>query len=67
MTTTLSITGMSCQNCVRHAREALEAVAGVTAVTVTLEPGQAKIEHEGVAVDTLIAAVNEEGYTATPA
>jgi copper chaperone CopZ len=52
---------------VRHAREALEAVTGVTAVTVTLEPGQAQIEHEGVAVDALIAAVNEEGYTATPA
>lgn len=67
MTTTLSITGMSCQNCVRHAREGLEAVAGVTAVTVTLEPGRAQIEHEGTPVDALIAAVNEEGYTATPA
>lgn len=67
MTTTLNITGMTCQNCVRHAREALEAVPGVTAVTVTLEPGQAQIEHEGAPVDRLIAAVEEEGYQAQPA
>lgn len=68
MTTTLTVTGMSCMNCVRHATEALQAVDGVTEVHVTLTPGQAVVTHaEGTPADALIAALDEEGYTASPA
>lgn len=67
MTTTLTVTGMSCMNCVRHATEALEAVGGVTEVQVTLNPGQAIVTHaEATAPSVLIAALEEEGYTAAP-
>ncbi len=65
MTTTLTIEGMSCQNCVRHAREALLGVEGVMEASVTLEPGIAEVTHEEtVALESLIAAIEEEGYTA---
>lgn len=68
MTTTLNVTGMSCMNCVRHATEALEAVDGVTEVQVTLTPGQAVVAHaESTSAEALIAALDEEGYTASPA
>lgn len=67
MTTKLEISGMSCQNCVRHATEALMAVPGVTKATVTLEPPHGEVEHEAAAsVDALIAALDEEGYSAKP-
>ncbi len=67
MTTTLTIEGMSCQNCVRHAREALLGVEGVMEASVTLEPGIAEVTHdENVARESLIAAIEEEGYTAQP-
>ncbi len=67
MTTKLEISGMSCQNCVRHATEALQAVAGVSKATVTLEPPHGEVEHDASAsVDALIAALDEEGYSAKP-
>jgi copper chaperone len=63
-TTRLKITGMSCQSCVAHTKKALEAVPGVGAVTVTLEPPLAVVEHDAVPDGKLIAAVAEEGYEA---
>ena len=63
MKTVLKIEGMSCQNCVRHATEALEKVQGVESAQVTLEPGQAVVEHtEQVSVQQLTDALEEEGY-----
>lgn len=56
---------MTCGNCVRHAREALAAVPGVTDAEVTLEPGRAVVTHgDETTLDSLIAAVEEEGYDA---
>lgn len=67
MQTILKIDGMSCQNCVRHATEALAALEGVVAATVTLEPGQGIIEHsDSVKLESMISALEEEGYTAEP-
>jgi len=60
----VSIEGMSCDNCVRHAREALSALAGVTAVEVSLEPGEARIEGE-VGDEAIRQALDEEDYQAT--
>lgn len=63
MTLTLNVTGMTCQNCVRHVREALESIEGASDVTVDLESGTATVN--GVSAEAAIAAIEEEGYQAT--
>jgi copper chaperone CopZ len=60
----ISIEGMSCDNCVRHAHEALEALEGVSGVVVSLDPGEAQIEGEA-GDEAIRAALDEEGYQAT--
>ncbi len=64
--TTLKITGMTCQHCVRAATLALEAAPGVTAVAVDLASGLAQIEGEADQA-ALIAAIQGEGYGVEPA
>jgi copper chaperone len=61
--TNLRITGMSCNNCVRHVSEALRGVPGVTNVEVAL-PDRATVEHAGAAREALVAAVESAGYEA---
>ncbi|MFM8266072.1 MAG: heavy-metal-associated domain-containing protein, partial [Acidimicrobiia bacterium] len=65
-TTVLHISGMSCQNCVKHVTEALRGVAGVDTVEVSLESASATV-HSGVAVsrEAMKAAVEEAGYQLT--
>jgi copper chaperone len=63
----LDVSGMTCNNCVRHVREALEQVAGVGSVQVDLgvPTGRATVKHQGNAVvESLIAAVDDAGYEA---
>ena len=60
----ISIAGMSCENCVRHAREALAVLAGVAAVEVMLEPGEARIDGD-VGDEVIRQALDEEGYKVT--
>ena len=60
----LKITGMSCGHCQRSAKEALESVAGVEKAEVSLEAGTAEVTGSPK-VDLLIAAIAEEGFTAT--
>jgi copper chaperone len=61
----LDVSGMTCNNCVRHVREALEKVAGVAEVEVDLGAGRATVKHGGGAVlASLIAAVDDAGYEA---
>jgi copper chaperone len=62
--TTLSINGMSCNNCVRHVGDALRAVPGVSAVDVSLPDRRATITHDDVAAGALVAAVESAGYEA---
>jgi copper chaperone CopZ len=63
----LEVSGMTCNNCVRHVRAALEQVAGVGEVAVDLEAGRATVKHGGAAVlADLIAAVDDAGYEARP-
>lgn len=65
-TTTLSVEGMSCGNCVKHVQHALTGVKGVQSADVSLEQKRAVVTHEpSVTVEQLAAAVEEEGYTAT--
>ena len=63
--TKLKIEGMTCNHCVMAVKQALLAVPGVTGkVEVSLEKKQATVEGSAVA-QALIAAVVEEGYTAS--
>jgi copper chaperone CopZ len=61
--TTLRVSGMTCNGCVKHVDAALREVAGVSAVEVDLTNGRAKVVHEGP-VAALIAAVADAGYEA---
>lgn len=63
MNTTLQVSGMTCNGCVKHVTTALRAVPGVTAVEVDLASGRAKVVGEA-AVPALIAAVTDAGYEA---
>jgi copper chaperone CopZ len=63
--TTLRISGMTCNGCVRHVDKALRAVPGVTAVEVSLPEQRATIVHADTApVPALVAAVESAGYSA---
>ncbi|MFW6003839.1 MAG: heavy-metal-associated domain-containing protein [Halanaeroarchaeum sp.] len=64
MTTTLTVTGMSCGHCEQTVIEALESVDGVRSATADNEADQAVVEGEPVVAD-LIAAVEDAGYEAT--
>jgi len=64
-TINLSITGMTCGNCVKHVEKALKGVVGVTGVEVDLAAGAARVVGDfsrGTAA--LINVLNEEGYPA---
>lgn len=63
--TELKISGMTCGHCQRAVTNALEAVDGVNNATVDLESGVAKVEGPAD-VQALVAAVEEEGYQASP-
>ena len=59
----ITISGMSCGNCVRHVREALSQLDGAGEVTVDLEAGTAQLEAGTGVSDARIRAVGEEeGY-----
>lgn len=59
----LTVTGMTCEHCVRAVTQALENVPGVDKADVTLDPGQAVV-HGQADTAALVTAVEEEGYEA---
>lgn len=62
----LSVSNMSCGNCVKHVTHALSAINGVTKVDVDLKTGLVKLEGElPNDSNVFIAALAEEGYPAT--
>ena len=62
----LNVTGMSCEHCVGAVRNALAGVAGVeTVVDVSLDRGEAILEGSPE-IAVLLAAIEEEGYSAEP-
>jgi len=63
MTTTISVSGMTCGHCKKAVESALTDVNGVTAVEVNLDDGLAKVEGS-VAYQELHDAIEEEGYEA---
>ncbi len=59
----LKISGMTCQNCVRHVKEAISEVSGVKSVEVSLETATAKISSDSdLDQGALKTAVQEAGY-----
>jgi len=62
-TTTFSVKGMTCDNCVHHVTEAVKGVAGVTDAQVSLAENAARVAGE-FDVQAIIAAIEEEGYEA---
>lgn len=63
---TLAIQGMSCGHCVKRVQQALASTPGVAKASVTLKPGQAKVEYDEAAAkpEQLTAAVVTAGYSA---
>ena len=65
MTQTFSVTGLSCQSCVKHVTEAISALPGVQSVSVDLEPkGASRVHVEAAQLlgdDAVQAALAEEG------
>jgi copper chaperone CopZ len=69
-TTTFSVDGMTCGNCVKHVTEELTGLAGVQDVQIQLVAGGSSpvtVVSEAPLDDAAIAAaVEEAGYAVTP-
>ena len=62
MTTTVSVSGMTCAHCVRAVFTSLAGVPGIERAEVTI--GQAVIEHDGtVTPEQIRDAIAVAGYT----
>ena len=62
----VSIEGMMCQHCVKHAKDALAKLPGVTSVEVFLENKNAVlVSQEGISQDSIKQAIEDAGYTVT--
>ena len=57
-----TVTGMTCQHCVRSVREEVSEVPGVAAVDVDLASGRVTVSGEGFDDAAIRAAVDEAGY-----
>lgn len=63
ITTTYSVTGMTCQHCVNAVSGELQDLPGVRGVRVDLSAGTVAVDSDGVlAIDQVRAAVDEAGY-----
>jgi copper chaperone len=62
-TTTLEVSGMSCQHCVAAVTRALKKVPGVESAQVSLEAGRATVAGSA-SVERLVQAIEQEGYRA---
>lgn len=66
-TRTITVSGMTCDHCVRAVTEEVQAIEGVTRVAVELTTGAVTVESDApVADDALRAAVDEAGYEVVP-
>ncbi len=61
--TTIKISGMSCEHCVKRVTKALESLPGVKNVKVSLEKGEATFERpENLSLEEIARAIEEAGY-----
>ena len=61
-TETLTITGMSCDHCVRAVREALDGIDGVETESVSIGEATIRRDEARASLDGIAAALDEEGY-----
>lgn len=62
-TSTFTVTGMTCDHCVRAVHDEVAAIEGVTDVEVDLASGRVTVEStEAVDPAAVAAAVDEAGY-----
>jgi copper chaperone len=61
---TLTITGMSCEHCVKAVKTAAESLPGVASADVNLSAGTASVEYDPTACtpEQLKQAIEEQGY-----
>ena len=57
-----TVTGMTCEHCVRAVTDEVGGVDGVTAVEVDLASGRLDVTGEGFTDAQVAAAVDEAGY-----
>ncbi len=64
-TTTISVSGMTCQHCKMAVERAVRELQGVTQVEVKLESGQVAVSYDENLVQEpqIIEAINEAGYS----
>ena len=63
----LKVSGMTCGSCQSHVTKALQSVPGVQSAVVDLASASASVEGQNLDKAALVAAVEEEGYTAQEA
>ncbi|HYO84332.1 MAG TPA: heavy-metal-associated domain-containing protein [Bryobacteraceae bacterium] len=63
-TRTLTIDGMSCDNCVQHVTRALENIPGLRVENVQIGSARISSEVDSVSDQQLISAMEEAGYDA---
>jgi len=62
-TQTITVSGMTCDHCVKSVKDELTKIEGVTDVEVTLSSGAVTITSEHpVELEAVTAAVDEAGY-----
>ncbi|SES85927.1 copper chaperone [Nitrosomonas marina] len=63
-TTTIKIQGMTCQGCVNSVKTVLGKLPDISRVEVSLDPGEAVIEHNPstVSVNQLRTAIEDAGF-----
>ena len=63
-TVTLSVSGMTCEHCVRAVKQEVGEISGVTQVEVELDtPSTVTVQStEPISQQDLVAAINEAGY-----
>ena len=68
VSSTYTVTGMTCTHCVNAVTEEVSAVGGVTQVDVDLNSGRLTVvSDDAVPFNLVAAAVDEAGYTIAPA
>lgn len=67
--TTLDVSGMTCNHCVKSVTDALEEVGGVRSARVDLDAGTALVDYDDARTSPreLTTAVADAGYQATEA
>ncbi|MDR2921740.1 MAG: copper ion binding protein [Treponema sp.] len=61
---TLTVSGMSCEHCVKAVNNALAAIPGVKDIAVSLKDGKVSFSHDPAKapLDAIKTAITEEGY-----